>query len=134
MEEIPNIFKEDFIMEVVLEEFKVGHYPDLKQDLAKRKLTKGVVSYECSGFPIDRYNMDTCARKFLLPIHKMLIGNDDYEGGNIVLFVEEVTRGNATGTRFGVLFNKINDWDALPDDILFKHGKNKLIVKNITKG
>lgn len=121
-------------MEIVLGDFKAGKYPDLKQDLAERRLKKGVVSYEVSGFPIDAYNADECIRRYLLPIHKMLVGNEDYEGGNIVLFAEKVYRDIMEGTRFGVLFNKINDWDALPEGMIFKHGKNKLVVKNITKG
>lgn len=115
-------------MEVVLEEFKAGRYPNLKQDLAKRKLKKGVVSYEFRGD--IQHNDEYFIEKFLLPLHEMLADNEDYKGGNIILFVDTET----SNTTFGVLFNKINDWDALPDDMWFKHGRKRLVVKNITAG
>ena len=128
-------------MEVVLEEFKAGYYPNLKQDLAKRKLTKGVLIYESKaklGYNVDNCELIVLANRFLLPLHGLLQGNEDYEGGNIVLFIydEEPKKPfkKESVAKFGVMFNKINDWDALPDDMWFKHGRNKLVVKNITKG
>lgn len=135
-------------MEILLNRFRVKECPNLKQDLIERKLTKGIVEYVfvATAPEWDRKRVIThYTRNYLKPMHELLIGNEDYEGGNIVLFSysnpcdkvwDSKKRDLVPGffNYFGVLFNKINSIDSLPDNLVFRHGNCRLEVINYTKG
>lgn len=116
-------------MEMLLE--KIRGTVNLKTDMAKRCLKHGTVIYcietSCSVEKAMKVFMD-----YLVPLHEKLETNEDYIGGNIVIFSEPYAEKGSIPRQIGIMLNKC-DWDALPDDLEFKHGHYYLCVKSVTK-
>lgn len=116
-------------MEMLLE--KIRKAVNLKEDMAKRCLKHGTIIYAiettCSLEKAKILFMD-----LLTPIHEKIKENKDYIGGNIVIFIEPFYESGNIPRQIGIMFDKC-DWDALPDDLEFKHGHYCLSVKNVTR-
>lgn len=116
-------------MEMLLE--RIRGVVNLKTDMARRCLKHGTVIYyietKCSSEKAEELLMD-----YLVPLYEKLKGNEDYIGDNIVIFTEPLLEKGVIPRQIGIMFNKC-DWDALPDDLEFRHGHYYLCVKNVTK-
>ncbi len=116
-------------MEMLLE--KIRGAVNLKADMAKRCLKHGTVIY-CMETRCSLEKARVLFMNYLTPMHEKLKENEDYIGGNIVLFIEPFYENGEILRQIGIMFNKC-DWDALPDDLEFKHEHYYLSVKNVTK-
>lgn len=115
-------------MEMLLE--KTKRTVNLKSDMAQRRLKHGNLIYyletQCSEDKVKEL-----VQRYLAPLHEKLKQNEDYQGCNILLFAEPLAAGSIQ-QQVGIMFSGC-DWDALPDDLEFRHGSYNLCVKNITK-
>lgn len=116
-------------MEMLLE--KLRGSINLKSDMKKRCLKHGTVVY-CIETACSKEKAEELLRSYLTQLHEKLAGNEDYIGGNIVIFIEPVFGKETVPRQIGILFDKC-DWDKLPDDLEFKHGHYNLCVKTILK-
>lgn len=116
-------------MEILLE--KTRGTVNLKADLAKRCLKHGTAIY-CIETTSSLEKARKLLMDYLAPLHEKLTGNEDYIGGNIVIFMEPFSEKGDIPRQIGIMFDKC-DWDALPDNLEFKHGHYYLRVKNVTK-
>lgn len=116
-------------MEMLLE--KVRGTVNPKADMAKRCLQHGMVLF-CIETTCSAERANGIFEEYFAPLHEKLKGDGDYDGGNIILYVEPFQVEGHIQRQIGIMFNKC-DWDALPDDLEIKHGHFYLCVKNITK-
>lgn len=99
---------------------------NLKSDLATRDLKCGTIGYfvetQCS-YATARMIIN----KLLYPIHKKLVGNEDYINKNIVIGTDVACRDEVMTRRIGIWFTKCN-LENLPDDLEFEHGAYDLYI------